>query len=553
MGCLCFFVFSPIAGIVFGRTDDGYYRSYQLNDFVELGSYPGEPMSYGRGDDLAVSSDGKRLVVRPTKDSLSILHTDTMKEDFSHVFELGDEASFEISPDSRCVVIRSTRTTTIVWDLTNNEELRPESLQKRSFLDITFSPDARFMATASKDHQLHLWDAKTFEWIRGFRGHTDEVSSVCFTPDGSRLVTGGQDGKILIWDPFKKHDDEIVEGQYFAGGEPEYSPDNKFVALTAGKLIEEGAAGDVRHSFLTDLGVELYEMASGQRHHLTRPQNCIGFNRIGDEIYSLAMEGVDRGKIPLDRFRFTHLETYNLLGDRNQFIPLELDHDLSTEGTLSLSRNLLAFGCEDGTIVLNKLDTGDEVVSWVGHNTFVYALRFSPDGNWLGSSQYAKSGSADRWSSESSEVKIWNISDTPQVGDPIVLDHGYRLAATFGFSPDSKLVAIGGFDGTITLWHLASATKLHTFLGHKAGVLTLKFSPDGRTLVSGGEFRVFFWNVASRREIMSLPVADSASRLAISPYGDVITIQTSNAKRWNSQRFQLIRAPRESEFMQIQD
>ena len=66
-------------------------------------------------------------------------------------------------------------------------------------------------------------------------------------------------------------------------------------------------------------------------------------------------------------------------------------------------------------------------------------------------------------------------------------------------SPDGKQLATGGVDGAIRIWNLADGQLLRVLVGHNSYVHSLSWSPDGKTLASGGgwDATIRLWNATS--------------------------------------------------------
>src|SRR5262245_44344543 len=73
-------------------------------------------------------------------------------------------------------------------------------------------------------------------------------------------------------------------------------------------------------------------------------------------------------------------------------------------------------------------------------------------------------------------------------------------------SPDGKLLATGGLDGTVRIWEIATGNLVRALIGHDSYVYGLAFSPTGRYLASGGSFdaTVRIWEVATGQPLKIL-------------------------------------------------
>jgi len=104
------------------------------------------------------------------------------------------------------------------------------------------------------------------------------------------------------------------------------------------------------------------------------------------------------------------------------------------------------------------------------------------------------------------------------------------------FSPDGKTLASGGWDNTVKLWDVATGRELRTLKGHSNHVSSVAFSPDARTLASGShDSTVKLWDVTTGRELRKLTGhSDVVNSVAFSPDGKTLASSSKDdtVKLW---------------------
>lgn len=186
--------------------------------------------------------------------------------------------------------------------------------------------------------------------------------------------------------------------------------------------------------------------------------------------------------------------------------------DFSRDGKLAVT------GCYDGTVWLWDTSTRALRGSFLRHQAAVLAVTFSPDSKTL------ITGSADN------TAQCWDVTSGKPLGVP--LKHGGRVNA-LAFSPDGQLFLTGCDTTTSSLMRIPNGPENRSFfldpnlapapyrgpdivqlwqtttrevigrpLAHNHPVNAVKFSSDGRTIITGGmDSVVRLWKVSSGEQL----------------------------------------------------
>ncbi|HEY7424853.1 MAG TPA: protein kinase, partial [Gemmataceae bacterium] len=153
--------------------------------------------------------------------------------------------------------------------------------------------------------------------------------------------------------------------------------------------------------------------------------------------------------------------------------------------------------------------TGQEQRTLEGHTSFVSAIAFAPDGKTLASA--SRDGTVIVWDRETGKKQAALTVHEDPVNclafspDGTLLATGTAQPATGNGNPSTRFVPPSK-PGEVKLWTLATGKERVSLKGHRGGILSVAFAPDGETLASAGADAVVqLWDVAAGKTRETLP------------------------------------------------
>jgi WD40 repeat protein len=329
-------------------------------------------------------------------------------------------------------------------------------------------------------------------------GHSQPVYAVAFSPDGSRVVSGSGDHSSKLWDVATGRLLRTLTARSGNVNSVAFSPDGRLVATA------------------TLESLELWDVASGRLLRRLSGSAPITFSRDGGR---LASRGAAAGY---------GLVVWDVASGR-ELRKLEGHTDLVNSIAFSPNGALLLSGGNDSAIKLWDAVAGRLIRTFENFD-HINSVAFSPDG------VLAVSGS------DHNRTRLWEVASG-------------RLLYTFetqpsnaiksvAFSPDGGSVISAKYDGSISVFDLATKTLVRTISDYP--IWSMAVSPDGERVLSGSlDTIVKLWDVKSGALLRSFGAhPNRVSSVALSPDGGRILSASGRdtIALWDTSTGRLLRA-----------
>jgi WD40 repeat protein len=337
-----------------------------------------------KGDTILTGSGDMRSTAGLSEKTVRLWDATTGKEimRFAGYTRLINTASF--SPNSKLIITGGANRAALLWGGEKSGQIQKFEGHIASILSANFSPDGRYVVTGDWGGVARVWDIETGAELARFEGHS-RVLFVAFTSDSSRILTRGLDGNAAgqstrLWDIKTGKEIERFEGQAIA-----VSSDGNYVLTeSVGRNESQVTVWDVANDKAQRLVIEAQSSIGGAAFSPDRRYLAITANRVieiwdveaGKKSYELLRTG--------DQLKFSADGRYLVVGSvlgrvcvfdlASRKIMKEFFGHSTWVSSVAFSPNgrYILTGSRDSTTRLWEVSTGKEICRLVTFN----------DGSW---------------------------------------------------------------------------------------------------------------------------------------------------------------------------
>jgi WD40 repeat protein len=436
---------------------------------------------------VAFSPDGKLLATASTDNTARLWDSKTGKPVFEPLKPGSEVLGIAFSSDGKLLATGGADGHVRLWDvatgkprLTNWGHMGVGSIE-----GLAYSPDGKNLALAGFSHKVAVQDAAAgTRRASMFEGHKAPISAVGFSPDGKRLVSASLDKSVRVWDMETGKERAVLQGHGAPVHAIAFSPDGKRLATASSDstvklwdvatgqelLTLKGHTGKVTGVAFSPDGTKLATCGADQKIIIydgapTGSEATPGkqSSKDGDE----ALQEQARVKLQEERDRVAAIE-HDRYAERMRQARVLLEQRRAEETAARLDEiDPKMRGWE--WQYLRRLAAGEKPELQVTKEAVLNGLGFSPDARMIA---LAGADGTARLVYASSPGKGIEIEAS-----------AFNLHAV-AFSPDRKLVATASTDNTARLWDAKTGKAVSKPLNHPDAVRAVAFSPDRKHLVT---------------------------------------------------------------------
>ncbi len=447
-------------------------------------------------------------------------------------FGKGSAYQIQYAPDGKNLAVASSIG---IWlyDTKTYREIALLTGHTERVMCIDFSPDGKTLASGSRDKTVRLWDVATRKHKQTLNEHLHEIYSVTFSPDGKTLLsgsTGERDGEqifgaeIRVWDTSTgKHKRTLsAQGQVNSLA---ISPDSKIFA-----------SGEAWPTY----DVQLWDANTGkQRQTLTGHKDWITSVVFGSEKGTLISSSYDgdirvwdyntgqQKRVIVELGPVLNTTAFNpdgnllatggqhniIIWDSTSGLPIHTLDNTGSTTSIAFSPDGKAFASvnlNENPIKVWDVATWKQKHTLTGFSQPVNDIAFSPDNSIIASGGFDPN------------IFLWDVATGKRKEKSI---RQKNIVGCIAYNSDSRLLLSGSFDSTVVIWDADTYTKKHAFTANDpplSPALSIMFSPDLRNFTHLNPETVQMWDILSGELKLTLQNESDFRSVAFSPDGKTL-------------------------------
>lgn len=460
--------------------------------------------------------------------------------------EINNIRRADLSRDQSRVVTLTSQTVT-VWELATGQKLQAFDSPNGPLSEVLFSPDSQRLGVTSLNQWARVWSAETGLPITPELPHYYLLNGIQFLGAGERLMTWAEDSLAQVWDATtgEPANEPMRHHSRVAYAETGMINGREVVLTTISHL--KSRFGETQIS-----GAQLWQIHDKRKpNQMSKNSDVYGHDgvrispdlrliaiaRSGQDVEVVDAETGERVCPPLEiqgggwGLLFTpdsrrlvtttsagEFSVWSLPDGKRLFKPVKFPATIQP-AEISGDGKWVLTGSTDGFLRLWDVSTG-QVIREMKHGSEINSVAFSPNlrrfasagedqitkiwGAETGELQHSLKGhrnevTAVRFVSDSRLVtasndftaRIWDVATGAELQQ---LPH-HGEVTDVAVSPDGSCIATASRDRTAMLWDAKTGRPRGRSLMHTQGVRNVRFSPDGKRLLTADFRSLRLWDV----------------------------------------------------------